>query len=86
MWHINYQYVKFVHQIWDSVQKPEVYKEAELSEFFNVGEWIFWNEAVMFQLTYIFCNIKVEVTALSSYEDKEELFKEQVDCMFIHSS
>lgn len=32
----------------------------------------------VYQLTYIFCNIKVEVTALSSYEEKEELFKEQV--------
>lgn len=37
------------------------------------------SEAFMHQLTRIFCNIKVEVTALSSYEDKEELFKEQVD-------
>ncbi|TVU25032.1 hypothetical protein EJB05_27508, partial [Eragrostis curvula] len=44
-----------LQKIWDSVEKPEVYKEAELSEFFNV-----------------------EVTALSSYEEKEELFKEQV--------
>jgi hypothetical protein len=35
-------------------------------------------EVFMHQLTYIFCNIKVEVTALSSYEEKEELFKEQV--------
>ncbi|KAL6841646.1 hypothetical protein ACP4OV_028585 [Aristida adscensionis] len=44
-----------IQKIWDSVQKPEIYKEAALSEFFNV-----------------------EVTALSSYEEKEELFKEQV--------
>ncbi|KAG8096477.1 hypothetical protein GUJ93_ZPchr0013g35703 [Zizania palustris] len=39
-------------KIWDAVHKPEVYKEAALSEFFNV-----------------------EVTALSSYEEKE-LFKD----------
>ncbi|KAK3118900.1 hypothetical protein QOZ80_9BG0710330 [Eleusine coracana subsp. coracana] len=54
-----------LEKIWDSVQKPEVYKEAELSEFFNV-----------------------EVTALSSYENKEELFKEQVGQLrqrFCHS-
>jgi hypothetical protein len=45
------------------------------------------NETVMHELTltYIFCNIKVEVTALSSYEDKEELFKEQVDWISIYS-
>jgi hypothetical protein len=36
-------------------------------------------------LTYIFCNIKVEATFLSSYEDKEELFKEQVDWISIYS-
>ncbi|XP_062197057.1 protein ROOT HAIR DEFECTIVE 3 homolog 2-like [Phragmites australis] len=54
-----------IQKIWDSVQKPEVYKETSLSEFFNV-----------------------EVTALSSYEEKEELFKEQVGQlrqMFHHS-
>ncbi|XP_062182418.1 protein ROOT HAIR DEFECTIVE 3 homolog 2-like isoform X2 [Phragmites australis] len=54
-----------IQKIWDSVQKPEVYKEAALSEFFNV-----------------------EVTALSSYEEKEELFKEQVGQLrqrFYHS-
>ncbi|KAK3120242.1 hypothetical protein QOZ80_9AG0684220 [Eleusine coracana subsp. coracana] len=54
-----------LQKIWDSVQKPEVYKEAELREFFNV-----------------------EVTALSSYENKEELFKEQVGQLrqrFCHS-
>ncbi|KAG8090254.1 hypothetical protein GUJ93_ZPchr0011g26869 [Zizania palustris] len=52
-------------KIWDAVRKPEVYKEAALSEFFNV-----------------------EVTALSSYEEKEELFKEQVGQLkqrFTHS-
>jgi len=54
-----------IRKIWDSVQKPEAYKEAALSEFFNV-----------------------EVTALSSYEEKEELFKEQVGQLrqrFYHS-
>nr|CAB3491861.1 unnamed protein product [Digitaria exilis] len=45
-----------IQKIWDSLQKPEAYKEATLSEFFNV-----------------------EVSALSSYEEKEELFKEQVE-------
>jgi hypothetical protein len=30
-------------------------------------------------------NIKVEVNALSSYEDKDELFKEQVDWISIYS-
>ncbi|XP_044413210.1 protein ROOT HAIR DEFECTIVE 3 homolog 2 isoform X4 [Triticum aestivum] len=44
-----------IHEIWDSVPKPEVFKKAALSEFFNV-----------------------EVTALSSYEENEELFKEQI--------
>ncbi|KAM0872437.1 hypothetical protein ACQ4PT_038729 [Festuca glaucescens] len=44
-----------IQKIWDSVPKPEVFKEASLSDFFNV-----------------------DVTALSSYEEKEELFKEQV--------
>lgn len=44
-----------IQKIWDSVRKPEIFKEAALSEFFNV-----------------------EVTALSSYEEKEEQFKEQV--------
>ncbi|KAM0866228.1 hypothetical protein ACQ4PT_042766 [Festuca glaucescens] len=44
-----------IQKIWDSVHKPEVFKEASLSDFFNV-----------------------DVTALSSYEEKEELFKEQV--------
>ncbi|XP_051181061.1 protein ROOT HAIR DEFECTIVE 3 homolog 2 isoform X1 [Lolium perenne] len=44
-----------IQKIWDSVPKPEVFKEAALSDFFNV-----------------------DVTALSSYEEKEELFKEQV--------
>lgn len=39
----------------------------------------------MHQLTHIFCNIKVEVTALSSYEEKEELFKEQVDWSYNYS-
>lgn len=39
----------------------------------------------MHQLTRIFCNIKVEVTALSSYEEKEELFKEQVDWTYKYS-
>ena len=33
----------------------------------------------MHRLTHIFRNIKGEATALSSYEEKEELFKEQVD-------
>ncbi|KAF7084919.1 hypothetical protein CFC21_088427 [Triticum aestivum] len=54
-----------IHEIWDSVPKPEVFKKAALSEFFNV-----------------------EVTALSSYEENEELFKEQVGKLrhkFIHS-
>ncbi|EMS58961.1 Protein ROOT HAIR DEFECTIVE 3-like protein 2 [Triticum urartu] len=54
-----------IHKIWDSVPKPEVFKKAVLSEFFNV-----------------------EVTALSSYEENEELFKEQVGKLrhkFIHS-
>ncbi|VAI47151.1 unnamed protein product [Triticum turgidum subsp. durum] len=54
-----------IHKIWDSVPKPEVFKKAALSEFFNV-----------------------EVTALSSYEENEELFKEQVGKLrhkFIHS-
>ena len=37
------------------------------------------SKAFMHQLTHIFCNIKVEVTTLSSNEEKEELFKEQVD-------
>ncbi|RLM58095.1 hypothetical protein C2845_PM18G09800 [Panicum miliaceum] len=49
----------------DIQKKPEAYKEAALSEFFNV-----------------------EVTALSSYEEKEELFKEQVGQLrqrFYHS-
>ncbi|KAK1375943.1 Protein ROOT HAIR DEFECTIVE 3-like [Heracleum sosnowskyi] len=44
-----------IQKIWDSVPKPEAYKETPLSEFFNV-----------------------EVVALSSYEEKEEQFKEQV--------
>ncbi|XP_066338286.1 protein ROOT HAIR DEFECTIVE 3 homolog 2-like isoform X1 [Miscanthus floridulus] len=55
-----------IQKIWDSVQKPEAYKEAALSDFFNV-----------------------EVTALSSYEEKEELFKEQVGQLrqrFYHST
>ncbi|KAK8447911.1 hypothetical protein SEVIR_8G174100v4 [Setaria viridis] len=54
-----------IQKIWDSVRKPEAYKEAALSEFFNV-----------------------EVTALSSYEEKEELFMEQVGQLrqrFYHS-
>uniref|UniRef100_A0A0E0RA61 GB1/RHD3-type G domain-containing protein n=1 Tax=Oryza rufipogon TaxID=4529 RepID=A0A0E0RA61_ORYRU len=54
-----------IQKIWNAVRKPEVYKEAALSEFFNV-----------------------EVTALSSYEEKENLFKEQVGQLrqrFIHS-
>ncbi|EEC68426.1 hypothetical protein OsI_36606 [Oryza sativa Indica Group] len=54
-----------IQKIWNAVLKPEVYKEAALSEFFNV-----------------------EVTALSSYEEKENLFKEQVGQLrqrFIHS-
>lgn len=32
----------FFYQIWDSVQKPEAYKEAALSDFFNVGASVFW--------------------------------------------
>uniref|UniRef100_A0ACD5YZ61 Uncharacterized protein n=1 Tax=Avena sativa TaxID=4498 RepID=A0ACD5YZ61_AVESA len=44
-----------IQKIWDSVPKPDVYKEAALSDFFNV-----------------------DVSALSSYEEKEEQFKEQV--------
>ncbi|KAL5204065.1 hypothetical protein ABZP36_008936 [Zizania latifolia] len=54
-----------IQKIWDAIRKPEVYKEAALSEFFNV-----------------------DVTALPSYEEKEELFKEQVGQLrqrFIHS-
>ncbi|KAL5202338.1 hypothetical protein ABZP36_013290 [Zizania latifolia] len=54
-----------IQKIWDVVRKPEVYKEAALSEFFNV-----------------------DVTALPSYEEKEELFKEHVGQhrqRFIHS-
>ncbi|CAD6253444.1 unnamed protein product [Miscanthus lutarioriparius] len=54
-----------IQKIWNSVQKPEAYKEAALSDFFNV-----------------------EVTALSSYEEKKELFKEQVGQLrqrFYHS-
>lgn len=43
------------------------------------------SKAFMHQLTRIFCNIKVEVTALSSYEEKEELFKEQVDWTYKYS-
>ena len=42
------------------------------------------SKAFMHQLTHIFCNIKVEVTALSSYEEKE-LFKEQVDWTYNNS-
>ncbi|XP_020274444.1 protein ROOT HAIR DEFECTIVE 3 homolog 2-like isoform X2 [Asparagus officinalis] len=44
-----------VQKIWDTVSKPQAYKDTALSEFFNV-----------------------EVTALASYEEKEELFKKQV--------
>lgn len=54
-----------IQKIWDSVQKPEAYKEAALSDFFDV-----------------------EATALSSYEEKEELFMEQVGQLrqrFYHS-
>ena len=43
------------------------------------------SKAFMHQLTHIFCNIKVEVTALSSYEEKKELFKEQVDWTYNNS-
>ena len=43
------------------------------------------SKAFMHQLTHIFCNIKVEVAALSSYEEKEELFKEQVDWTYMYS-
>ncbi|KAL6654029.1 hypothetical protein ACP70R_007494 [Stipagrostis hirtigluma subsp. patula] len=54
-----------MQKIWDDIPKPEIYKEAPLSEFFNV-----------------------EVTALPSYEEKEDLFKEQVGQLrqrFFHS-
>ncbi|KAL2337758.1 hypothetical protein Fmac_012204 [Flemingia macrophylla] len=44
-----------IQKIWDSVRKPQAYKEIPLSEFFNV-----------------------EVVALSSYEEREEQFREQV--------
>ncbi|GLT59119.1 hypothetical protein SLA2020_319560 [Shorea laevis] len=44
-----------IQKIWDSVCKPQAYKNTPLSEFFNV-----------------------EVTALPSYEEKEEQFKDQV--------
>uniref|UniRef100_A0A453P3Q5 Uncharacterized protein n=1 Tax=Aegilops tauschii subsp. strangulata TaxID=200361 RepID=A0A453P3Q5_AEGTS len=46
------------------------------------------NGTCIYQLTYILFNIKVEVTALPSYEENEELFKEQVGKLrhkFIHS-
>ncbi|XP_075100721.1 protein ROOT HAIR DEFECTIVE 3 homolog 1-like isoform X5 [Nicotiana tabacum] len=54
-----------IQKIWDSVPKPQAYKETPLSDFFNV-----------------------EVVALSSYEEKEEQFKEQVASLrhrFFHS-
>ncbi|CAI9114324.1 OLC1v1015027C1 [Oldenlandia corymbosa var. corymbosa] len=54
-----------VQKIWDSVPKPQAYKETPISEFFNV-----------------------EVVALSSYEEKEEQFMEQVANLrqrFFHS-
>uniref|UniRef100_A0A1D1Y028 Protein ROOT HAIR DEFECTIVE 3 homolog n=1 Tax=Anthurium amnicola TaxID=1678845 RepID=A0A1D1Y028_9ARAE len=54
-----------IKKIWDTVSKPQAFKETPLSEFFNV-----------------------EVTALSSYEEKEEQFKEQVAQLrerFFHS-
>ena len=75
--------VIFFYQIWDSVQKPEAFKEAALSEFFNVSASVFWKWGFDASNWLIFSsNIKVEVTALSSYEEKEELFKEQVHWAF----
>ncbi|KAL8033898.1 hypothetical protein ABFX02_13G186200 [Erythranthe guttata] len=44
-----------IQKIWETVSKPQAYKDTPLSEFFNV-----------------------QVTALSSYEEKEEKFKEEV--------
>ena len=85
-------------QIWDSVPKPQAHKETLLSEFFNVRCYNFRQDKLrnvhfyfsrgfafgfMFGLLYLL-NGQVQVTALSSYEEKEELFKEQVRTICIY--
>ncbi|KAL5999594.1 hypothetical protein ACLOJK_037879 [Asimina triloba] len=77
-----------IKKIWDSVPKPEAHKETPLSEFFNVR---YISEALVKLVSnYLHGGtyVQVEVVALSSYEEKEDLFKEQVGSLrqrFFHS-
>ncbi|KAG6493437.1 hypothetical protein ZIOFF_048423 [Zingiber officinale] len=80
-------------RIWDSVSKPEAQKDTALSEFFNAS---FFLQRILFMIKSIltcisdnFSSLKqVEVTALSSYEEKEDQFHDQVAELrqrFVHS-
>uniref|UniRef100_M8C5I1 Protein ROOT HAIR DEFECTIVE 3 homolog n=1 Tax=Aegilops tauschii TaxID=37682 RepID=M8C5I1_AEGTA len=57
-----------IQKIWDGVPKPHAHKDTPLSEFFNIYS---------LSRVYVF-HIQVQVVALNSYEEKEELFREQV--------
>ena len=69
-------------QIWDAVPKPHAHKETPLSEFFNVKSMtsillqnMHYAGVIEYHVHFPF---QVQVVGLSSYEEKEELFKEQV--------
>ncbi|TQD91261.1 hypothetical protein C1H46_023187 [Malus baccata] len=87
-------------KIWDGVPKPQAHKSTPLSEFFTVRSLILFSILWSFLLCIMFSSVKfvvsdtsffdvkVEVVALSSYEEKEEKFKEEVAQLrqrFFHS-
>lgn len=66
-------------QIWDNVAKPEAHKDTALSDFFNVSNYaLIRNDPFKYLCIYTFFYEKVGVTALPSFEEKEEQFKQQV--------
>lgn len=87
----------FLFQIWDSVPKPQAHKDTPLSDFFNVRCHCLieirstlllcsaLNYKIVQHLLFICCVIifQVEVVALSSFEEKEEQFREQVLVWFV---
>lgn len=76
----------WIPQIWDAVPKPQAHVHTPLSEFFNVRRSIYFSFftclfnclCICYGIWLMTLNLKVEVTALSSYEDKEDKFKEEV--------
>ncbi|RXH98751.1 hypothetical protein DVH24_011076 [Malus domestica] len=89
-----------IQKIWDGVPKPQAHKSTPLSEFFTVRSLILFSILWSFLLCIMFSSVKfvvsdtsffdvkVEVVALSSYEEKEEKFKEEVAQLrqrFFHS-